>query len=76
MVSDEELDRYRLEGIKVRVVRDDQRENDVRGIVVAWDEEIVLIRKSNRNMVKLSRAYLYQPASEQRGINGDNGQVE
>ena len=74
MVSDEELDRYRLEGVKVRVVRDDQRENDVRGIVVAWDDEIVLIRKSNRNMMKLSRDYLFQPASEPRGTDGDNEQ--
>lgn len=66
MISDEELDAFRVGGEKVRVVRDSERSNDVRGIVVAWDAEQVLIRRPNRNVVKLDRNYLYQLASEPR----------
>ncbi|GAB2696764.1 hypothetical protein ACFQWB_12135 [Paenibacillus thermoaerophilus] len=66
MVSEEELEKYRIEGLKVRVVRDADPANDVRGIVVAWDDRHVLIRKPNRNVVKLSREYMYQPASDKR----------
>ncbi|MEI7028097.1 hypothetical protein [Paenibacillus sp. y28] len=66
MISEEQLDTYRLEGTKLRVIRDANPENDVRGIVVAWDEQSVLIRKPNRRVVKLDRHYSYQPASEQR----------
>ncbi len=66
MISEEQLDAYRLSGEKVRVVRDDIRDNDIRGIVIAWDDEHVLIRRPNRNVVKLSRNYLIQPSKEPR----------
>ncbi|MFD1888548.1 hypothetical protein [Paenibacillus wenxiniae] len=66
MISEEQLDAYRLSGEKVRVVRDDIRDNDIRGIVIAWDDEHVLIRRPNRNVVKLSRHYLIQPSKEER----------
>ncbi|CAI6048780.1 hypothetical protein [Cohnella sp. JJ-181] len=65
-ISDEQLDQYRLEGIKVRVVRDALQINDVRGIVVAWDDDFVLIRRPNRRVVKLRRSYAIGPASEPR----------
>ncbi|WP_068619670.1 hypothetical protein [Paenibacillus tuaregi] len=66
MISDEQLDAYRLSGEKVRVVRDALPENDVRGIVVAWSDTQVMIRRPNRNIVKLDRNYTYQPAKEPR----------
>lgn len=66
MISDQELNAYRLSGEKVRVIRDSLQSNDVRGIVVAWDDSQVVIRKSNKNVVKLDRNYIYQPASEPR----------
>ncbi len=65
-MDDEMLDRYRVEGTKVRVVRDALEQNDVVGIVVAWDDASVLIRKANRRVVKLSRQYRMQPAEEPR----------
>lgn len=61
-MSDKQLDHYRQEGIKVRVVRDEIAANDVLGIVVAWNEEQVMIRKPSRRVVKLSRSYTYEPA--------------
>ncbi|RCX21687.1 hypothetical protein DFP94_102443 [Fontibacillus phaseoli] len=66
MISDEQLNEFRLSGEKVRVVRDSIPENDVRGIVVAWDDTHVLIRKPNRNVVKLDRSYSYSPSREPR----------
>lgn len=66
MISDEQLNAYRISGEKVRVVRDALTENDVRGIVVAWDDTHVLIRRPNRNVVKLDRRYSYRPSSEPR----------
>lgn len=66
MITDEQLDEYRVAGIKVRVVRDADPANDVRGIVVAWDDESVLIRRPNRRVVKLDRGYFIQPAEEKR----------
>ncbi|TNJ65276.1 hypothetical protein FE784_15760 [Paenibacillus hemerocallicola] len=66
MITDEQLDAYRIEGIKVRIVRDADPANDVRGIVVAWDDESIIVRRPNRKVVKLSRDYLVQPASEKR----------
>jgi hypothetical protein len=66
MISEEQLDLYRIEGTKLRVVRDADPKNDVRGIVVAWDEHHVAIRKQNRNIVKLNREYHYQPITEER----------
>ncbi|KAA8784466.1 hypothetical protein ABIE27_002435 [Paenibacillus sp. 4624] len=66
MISDTELDALRLSGEKVRVVRDELESNDVTGIVVAWDDEQVLIRRQNRRVVKLDRRYRYQLFSEPR----------
>jgi RNase P/RNase MRP subunit p29 len=66
MITDEQLDQYRLAGTKVRVVRDADRANDVRGLVVAWDDKTVMIRKSNKRLVKLDRSYTYQPSSDTR----------
>ncbi|MHA0857955.1 hypothetical protein [Paenibacillus sp. CMAA1364] len=66
MISDEELDAFRVKGEKVRVVRDSMQENDIRGIVVAWDATQVMIRRPNRNVVKLDRNYIYHLASEPR----------
>ena len=66
MISDEQLDAYRQSGERVRVVRDGIEANDVNGIVVAWDEKQVLIRRRNRRVVKLDRSYIYQPFNEPR----------
>ncbi|GIO69057.1 hypothetical protein NYE48_08415 [Paenibacillus sp. FSL M7-1455] len=66
MITDEQLNNYRLSGEMVRVVRDSLEENDVKGIVVAWDDNHVLIRRRNRKVVKLDRNYLFQPADEPR----------
>lgn len=66
MITEEQLDRYRQEGTLLRVVRDADRANDVKGIVVAWDERQVLLRKPNRRVVTLDRGYHYQPFSEPR----------
>lgn len=66
MISDEQLDAYRISGEKIRVVRDGLESNDVRGIVLAWDETQVMIRRPNKRVVKLGRNYLYQPYSEPR----------
>lgn len=68
MISDEQLDAYRVEGTLLRVVRDANRDNDVRGFVVAWDENSVLFRKRTRKVVKLDRRYVYQPYSEPRAL--------
>lgn len=67
------LNRFRQEGTKVRVVRDMLEANDVIGIVVAWSEDEVMIRKRNRRIVKLSRTYLIQPFSEPRPELGEWG---
>ncbi|AJY73331.1 hypothetical protein [Paenibacillus beijingensis] len=66
LTSEEVLDGFRVSGEKVRVVRDGIEQNDVVGTVVAWDEETVVIRKANRRVVKLSRYYVYEPASGPR----------
>ncbi|WP_028547819.1 hypothetical protein [Paenibacillus sp. UNC451MF] len=66
MISEEQLDHYRVEGTKLRVVRDADPVNDVKGIVVAWDDKTVMIRKQNRRIVKLDRSYHYQPFIEER----------
>lgn len=68
MIADEELDRYRQEGTLVRVVRDLLESNDVKGYVVAWDEQTVMIRKMSRRIVKLKRDYSYQPYEEARRL--------
>jgi hypothetical protein len=54
-MSDEQLDRLRVDGTFVRVRRDDDPSFSVRGIVVAWDEQSVLIRKQNRKVLKVPR---------------------
>lgn len=66
MITEEQLDRYRIDGTPLRVVRDNIEINDVLGIVVAWDEEHVVIRKRNRKVVKLSRGYVYEPVTAPR----------
>ncbi|MBD0381013.1 hypothetical protein [Paenibacillus sedimenti] len=66
MITEEQLDTYRIESTLLRVIRDVNPTNDIRGIVVAWDDESVLIRKKNRRVVKLSRAYVYQPFGDER----------
>jgi hypothetical protein len=65
-LDEQTLDRFRVEGTKVRIVRDALEQNDVIGYVVAWDDASVLIRKPNRRVVKLSRHYRIQPADEPR----------
>jgi hypothetical protein len=65
-VTEEQLDRFRQSGEQVRVVRDELEANDVLGIVVAWDDSSVMVRKPSRRVVKLSRDYLYRPAEEPR----------
>lgn len=66
MINDEQLDQYRVEGTKIRVVRDALEQNDVVGIVVAWDDEHLLIRRPNRRVVKVKRSYRLQKADEPR----------
>lgn len=66
MISDEQLDAYRVSGEKIRVVRDALESNDVKGIVLAWDESQVMVRRPNKRVVKLDRNYVYQPFSEPR----------
>ncbi len=66
LISEEQLDKFRVSGETIRVVRDGMEVNDVHGIVVAWDESSVVIRRPNRRVVKLSRIYSYAPVSEER----------
>jgi RNase P/RNase MRP subunit p29 len=66
MITEEELDQFRVEGTRVRVIRDADESNDVRGVVVAWDDSTVLIRKFNKKVVRIDRRYIIQPASEPR----------
>jgi hypothetical protein len=54
-MTDEQLDRLRQDGTTVRVLRDDDPTFQLRGIVVAWDETTVLLRKQNRNVLKVPR---------------------
>lgn len=65
-MDEEQLDRYRVDGTKVRVIRDALEQNDVVGIVVAWDDSSILIRRPNRRVVKLARSYRIQRADEPR----------
>ncbi|AWB44184.1 hypothetical protein DCC85_08075 [Paenibacillus sp. CAA11] len=66
MISDDQLNKYRVSGEKVRVIRDAIKSNDVVGIVVAWDADQVMIRRPNRRVVKLDRSYDYRPFTEPR----------
>lgn len=68
MISDDQLDAFRVESTVLRVIRDVNPGNDVKGIVVAWDDESVLIRKQNRRVVKLARSYVYQPFTDARPL--------
>nr|WP_285854350.1 hypothetical protein [Paenibacillus elgii] len=60
------MDKYRVEGTLLRIVRDADKANDVKGIVVAWDDHTVMIRKQNRRIVKLDRSYYFHPFQEPR----------
>ncbi|MRN52762.1 hypothetical protein [Paenibacillus monticola] len=66
MISDEQLDAYRISGERIRVVRDGLESNDVKGIVLAWDESLVMVRRPNKRIVKLDRNYVFQPFTEPR----------
>lgn len=66
MISDEQLNAYRLEGTKIRVIRDADASNDLKGFVMAWDDTTVLLKKLNRKVVKLDRGYIYQPFDQER----------
>jgi len=61
-----------MEGTLLRVVRDADPKNDVKGIVVAWDDDNVMLRKQNRRIVKLDRNHYYQPFAEERNIDWIN----
>lgn len=66
MIDEQLLDKYRIEGTLVRVIRDANEENDVIGQVVAWSDTELLLRKANRRVVKLSRNYTVIPADAER----------
>jgi hypothetical protein len=66
LITEEQLNRFRLSGEKVRVQRDQLPENDVRGVIVAWDEKYAVLRKPNRNLVKVPRYYIFTSAKEPR----------
>ncbi|MDT3426894.1 hypothetical protein J2Z22_002428 [Paenibacillus forsythiae] len=66
MISDEQLNEYRLSGEKIRVIRDALESNDVIGMVIAWDDSQVMIRRPNRRVVKLDRNYIFQSNNEPR----------
>ncbi|MFD2116268.1 hypothetical protein ACFSTH_08725 [Paenibacillus yanchengensis] len=68
MVTEQLLDQFRQSGETVRVIRDALEQNDVLGIVVAWDDTTVIIRRPNRRVVKLSRDYTYQAAEQERTV--------
>jgi hypothetical protein len=67
MITDDQLNEFRERGTKLRVIRDIDPIHDVKGIVVAWDEHSVLIRKQNRKVIKLVRSYKFQPWEQERG---------
>lgn len=60
MISEEQLESLRQSGVKVRVVRDANPDNDVKGYIVAWDDKEVLVRRPNRRVIKLSREYTFE----------------
>ncbi|WP_211747649.1 hypothetical protein [Paenibacillus sp. Marseille-Q4541] len=66
MITDEQLNELRESGERVRIVRDDLEVNDVIGIIVAWSDEQIMVRRRNRRIVKLDRNYLIQLHSEPR----------
>lgn len=68
MITEHQLNKFRLDGTLVRVIRDALEDNDVIGQIVAWDDAHVVLRKRNRRVVKLSRDYHYQPVAEPRAL--------
>lgn len=66
MLTDDQLNELRESGERIRVVRDDLEINDVVGIIVAWSDEQIMVRKRNRRIVKLDRNYSIQLYSEPR----------
>lgn len=72
MLTDEQLNEYRVQNIRVRVIRDANVRNDVKGFITAWNDEFLLIRKGNRKVVKLPRHYHIQPLTEER-VMPDHG---
>ncbi|WP_127534073.1 hypothetical protein [Paenibacillus kobensis] len=67
MITEEQLDAFRQSGEPVRIVRDAMPANDVYGIIVAWDDESLVLRKVNKRVVKLSRSYTLERAADERG---------
>lgn len=65
---DNRLDEWRRDGVKVRIVRDANPDNDIRGIVIAWNETDVLVRKQNRKVVKLAKTYHFQEDDQPRKV--------
>lgn len=72
MVSEELLNQFRLDGVKVRVIRDADPVNDVKGYVMAWNDHQVMIKKLNKKVLKLDRHYRYQPWEAPRDSDGGN----
>jgi hypothetical protein len=68
MITEEQLDAFRQSGEPVRIVRDGLAANDVYGIVVAWDDSSLVLRKVNKRVVKLSREYTLERAADERSV--------
>jgi len=68
LISEEQLDLFRQNGNSVRAIRDEMEVNDVIGIVVAWDDTHVVLRRPNRRVIKLSRSYTFEDTSQDRSI--------
>jgi len=65
-ISDEQLNQYRVDGTVLRVIRDAHERNDLKGIVVAWNDQTVIFRKRNRRVVKIPRTYQFMPLDQER----------
>ncbi len=70
LITDDLLENWRLKGELVRVIRDVNIENDVIGLVAAWNDQQLLIRKRNKKVVELARSYYIQSASAERKVDG------
>jgi hypothetical protein len=68
MITEEQLDAFRQSGEPVRIVRDGLAANDVYGIIVAWDDSSLVLRKVNKRVVKLSREYTLERAADERSV--------
>ncbi len=64
MISEQVLEQFRQSGETVRIIRDEMEQNDVYGIIVAWDDTSIMIRRQNRRVVKLSRSYQIEAAGQ------------